>query len=97
MIIEHVIHGQQINGVQDRAGHLASTVAVEAINYKEKPDWADKVMASIEPSSSQCPGKRNLKLMVNTLYSGNQFWHHYTIPFCVLYLTHLLYCLVLLL
>jgi hypothetical protein len=51
-IIEHVIHGQQIDGVRDQAGHLASTAAVEAINYKEKPDWADKVAASVEPSSS---------------------------------------------
>jgi hypothetical protein len=74
VIIEHVIHGQQIDGVQDRASHLASTAAVEAINYEEKPDWADKVVASVEPSSSRGPGKR--KLTANTLYSGNQFWHH---------------------
>jgi hypothetical protein len=37
-IIKHVIHGQQIDSFRDRAGHLASMAAVEAINYEEKPD-----------------------------------------------------------
>jgi hypothetical protein len=36
--------------------------------------WWLLVAASVEPSLSWGPGKR--KLTANTLYSGDQFWHH---------------------
>jgi hypothetical protein len=93
VIIKHVIHGQQIDGVRDRAGHLASTVAVEAINYEEKPDWADEVAASVEPSLS-----RKRKLTVNMLYSGNQFGitkqllYHFVSYISHIYFIALFYC-----
>jgi hypothetical protein len=95
-IIEHVIHGQQIGGVGDRAGHLASMAAVESINYEEKPDWADEVAASIELSLSQGPGKRKLtaNMFTQEISFGitKQLLYHFMSYISYIYFIALCYC-----
>jgi hypothetical protein len=74
-IIAHVVHSQEVLGVQVQNGRLASMAAVEAIDYEgEKPDWANEAGTSTEQRSGREAGKQKVK--ANTLYPKDHFWHH---------------------